>query len=94
MSNKTAYGKQGANNYYIAYLNLRPLHIIIKNIKLYTSDMNLLANDNELLKYIEIWNKIKALFNKKGFYSKTIYNNNYIKTKISSYNESFHDFKK
>ena len=27
--------------------------------------MSVLANDNELLKYIEIWNKIEALFNKK-----------------------------
>ena len=27
--------------------------------------MHILAIDNELLKYIEIWNKIEALFNKK-----------------------------
>ena len=27
--------------------------------------MNVLANDNELLKCIAIWNKIEALFNKK-----------------------------
>ena len=27
--------------------------------------MKVLANDNELLKYIEIWNKIEPLFNKK-----------------------------
>ena len=57
--------------------------------------MNLLANDNELLKYIKIWNKIEVLFNenfnKKGFHSKPVYN---IKIKISSYNENFHDFKK
>ena len=55
--------------------------------------MNVLANDNKLLKYIEIWNKIEVLPNKKGFYSKLIYNE-YIKTKISPYNENFHDFKK
>ena len=53
--------------------------------------MNVLANDNELLKYIEIWNKIEVLFNKKfnkkGFYRKSVYNNEYIRTKISVYNE-------
>ena len=69
LSNKTPYGEQGADKYYITYLNggLRPLHIIIKVIKLYTNHMNVLANDNELLKYIEIWNKIEALFSKKNF---------------------------
>ena len=41
---------------------------------------------------MEIWNKIKSSFNKK--FNKPIYNNEYIKTKISSYNENFHDFKK
>ena len=57
-SNKIPYGEHGANKYYIAYLKrgLRPLHIIIKDIKLYTSHIDVLANDNELLKYIEIWN--------------------------------------
>ena len=33
--------------------------------------MNVLVNDNELLKYIEMWNKIESLLNKnlikKGF---------------------------
>ena len=60
--------------------------------------MNLLANDNESLKYIEIWNKTEALFNKKfnkkGLYSKIIYNNEYIKTKINLYNENFHSNKR
>ena len=79
-SYKTPYGEQGANKHNIAYLNggLRPLQIIIKNIKLYTDCMDVFTNDNELLKYIEIWNKIEALFNgiafnevarKKGFHS-------------------------
>ena len=80
LSNKAPHGEQGANKYYIAYLSggFRPLHII-KNIKMYTDHMNVLANDNDLLKYIEIWSKIEALFNKKfnkkGFYSKPVYNN-------------------
>ena len=65
--------------------------------------MNVLANDNELLKYIEIWHKSEAsfnevalnkTFNKKRFHSKPVCNNEYIKTKISSYNENFHGNKK
>ena len=74
LSNKTPYGKQGANKYYIAYLTggFKPMYITIKNIELYTNRMDILANDNELLKYIEIWNKIEVLlneiaFNKEGF---------------------------
>ena len=60
--------------------------------------MNVLANDNKLLRYIEIWNKIEALFNKvtlnkKGFHCGPIHNK-YIRTKISSYNENFNDFQK
>ena len=72
LSNKTSYGEQGANKYYIAYLS-DGLHIIIKNIKFHTDHMNVLPNDNELLKYIEIWNKIKALLYKRLY-------NEYIKT--------------
>ena len=56
------------DKYYIGYLGgtgFRPLHMIIKKIKLYTNHVNVLADNNELLKYIEIWNKIKALFNNK-----------------------------
>ena len=55
--------------------------------------MNGLANDNELLYYIELWNKIESLFNeiafngvalnKKGLYSGLVHNNEYIRTKIS-----------
>ena len=100
LSNKTPHGEQGANKYYIAYLSggLRPLRIIIKNIKMYADHMNVLVNDNKLLKYIEIWNKIEALFNKKfnkkGLHNRPVYNNKYIKTKISPYNENFHGNKK
>ena len=85
--NKTPNGEYGANKYYIAYLSggFKPLHIITKGIKLYTNHMNVLINDNELLKYIKVWNKIESLFNKKinknWFYSQPTYNNKYIKTK-------------
>ena len=65
IKNIKLYTAINCNKYYIAYLNgrLRPLHIIIKNIKLYTNHVNVLDNDNELLKYIEIWSNIEALFN-------------------------------
>ena len=98
--NKTPNGEYGANKYYIAYLSgsFKPLHTILKDTKLYTNHINVLANNNELLKYIEIWNKIESLFNKKfnkkGLYSKPTYINESIKTKISSYNENIYDFKK
>ena len=65
--------------------------------------MNILANYNKFLKYIEIWNKVEALFNgvaldkkfnKKGFHSEPVYNNEYIRTKVSPYDENFRDLKK
>ena len=59
---------------------------------MYTDHTDVLANDNELLKYVEIWNKIEALFNKK--INKPVYNNEYINTKINPYSENFHGFKK
>ena len=92
LSNETPHDEHGANKYYIAYLSggFRPLHIIIKNIEMYTDRTNVSPNDNKLLKYIAIWNKIETLFNKqfhkKGFYSKPVYNNEYINTKINPYN--------
>ena len=60
--------------------------------------MNVLADNNKLLKYIEIWYKIKALFNKKinkkWLHNRLAYNNEYIKAKINPYNENFHGNKK
>ena len=100
LSHKTPHGEYGANKYYVAYLSraFRPLYIINENIKAYTDSIDVLANDNELLKYIEIWKKIEALFNKKfnkkEFYSKPVYNNEYIMTKKSLYNENFQDHKR
>ena len=76
----------------------RPLHIIIKKRKLYTNHMNVLADNEIHEKYTEIWNKIESLFNekfnKRGFYNRLVYNNKYIKTKISSYNENLYRNKK
>ena len=48
--------------------------------------MSFLANDKEFLrKYTKLWGKVKDLIGKK-FDSEPIYNDNYIKTKIKSYN--------
>ena len=42
--------------------------------------MNVLADNDELLKYIKTWNKIEGLFNKKfnkrRLYNRPVYNNN------------------
>ena len=67
LPNKTPYGKQGYNKYYIGFLggDFIPLCIIIKEVKLYNDHSNILANNKEFLKYIEIWYKIEALFNEK-----------------------------
>ena len=60
--------------------------------------MNILADNKEFLKHTEIWNEIKSLFNKKfnkkGLYNRPVYNNKYIRTKISPYNDVFKDNKK
>ena len=53
LSNETPYGKKGANKYYIGYAGstgFRPIHIIIKKVKLYTNHMNFLADNKRLLK--------------------------------------------
>ena len=83
----------------IGYLSsdIRPLCIIIKEIKSYTDHMNILANNKEFLRYTEIWNKIVNLvnekFNKRGLYNKSTHNE-HIKTNICPYNEDFHGNKK
>ena len=49
LSNKTPYGEEGANKYYIGYVGstvFKPLHIIIKKIKLYKNHMNVLPNND------------------------------------------------
>ena len=55
LSNKASNGKHGTNKYYISHLSngFKPLCINIKNIKLYANHLNVLVNDNELLKYIK-----------------------------------------
>ena len=50
--------------------------------------MTVLADDKELLKHIEIWDKIETLLNKRRLHDRLVYNE-YIKTKISSYNKRF-----
>ena len=47
LSNKASYGKKSPTKYYIGYLSddFRPLCIIIKEIKLYTDRVNILADN-------------------------------------------------
>ena len=50
LSNKAPYGEQRSYKYYVGYLGdtgYRPLHIIIKKVKLYSNHMNVLADKNE-----------------------------------------------
>ena len=55
--------------------------------------MNILVYDKELLKkYNAVWDKINNLF-KKEFDSKPVYNDKYIKAKISLYNVNFYGIK-
>ena len=96
LSNKTPHGKEEAKKYYVGYVEVtgvRPLHVIIKKIKLCTNHMSVLANHNVLLEYIEIKALFDKKFNKKGFYTKSIYDG-CMNTKISSYNGNFHDNKR
>ena len=43
-----------------------------------------IEDESVYLKYLEIWNKTKNSLNSK-FYSQTIYNDKYIKTKIKTF---------
>ena len=104
ISEPEPYGKKNAIKYIIAYNDnfIRPLHILLPKMigyfKYFDDDkkiMYFLVDDAELLiKYTEIWNKIRDLINKK-FGSEPVYNNTYINTKIKLYNNdiktSFHD---
>ena len=71
---------------------------MIGYIKYFDDDkktMSFVVDDAELLiKYTEIWNKIRDLINKK-FDSEPVYNNKYINTKMKLYNNdiktNFHD---
>ena len=94
LSDKTPYDEHGANKYFIGYFNsgFKPLHVVIKNTESHPNNMNVLANNNELLKYIEMGNKIESLFNGValngiGFNSR-VCNNKYIETKIPPYNDN------
>ena len=72
---------------------IRPLHIFFPQMNGYfkyfddNMTMSFLANDKEFLKkYAKLRGTIKDLIGKK-FDSEPIYNDNYIKTKIKSYND-------
>ena len=95
LSNKIPCGKQGANKYYVGYLNdnFRPLNIVIKDTELCANNMHVLTDHTKFLKYVEIWNRIVSLFNKST--SRNFkYNIEYIKARISPHNENLHDINK
>ena len=96
VSKPEPYGKMNAKKYIIGYNDdiIRPLHIFFLQMngyfKCFDDNMTImksfLANDKEFFKkYIKLWGKIKDSIGK-IFDSEPIYNGNYIKTKIKSYN--------
>ena len=95
LSTKTFYGNKGANKYYVGYLNdsFKQLNIVIKDTELCANNNHILTSPANCLKFIEIWDKIVFLFNKdisKNFR----YDTEYIKPKISPFNENHHDINK
>ena len=99
---KTSYGNRGSFKYYVGYRhkNEALLSTLNKKIPQLTGRtkhldnnnkyVNLLVNDEKLLiKYNEIWDKIKSL-PKKEFDKKTLHSNKYISTKIKLYNDTIH----
>ena len=98
LSHLKSYGKD-SSKYFIGYrrkdnafssLLCVKLPQIVAYIKYFDKNskyMNLLANDEKILKkYSDIWNEIKSLI-KKEFNSEPVYNDKYIKTKIKIYND-------
>ena len=94
VSKPESYGKMNPKKYIIGNNDdvIRPLHIFFPQMNGYfkcfddNMTMPFLANDKEFLKkYTKLWGKIKYLIGKK-FDSEPIYNDNYKKTKIKSYN--------
>ena len=90
ISEPEPYGKKNAVKYIIGYNDnvIRPLRILLPKmigyIKYFEDDKktkSFVVDDAELLiKYTEIWNKIRNLINKK-FDSEPVYNNKHINTK-------------
>ena len=94
MSNKVPFGKEGFK-YFIGYKDakkIKTLCIFLPKMIAYrenfdeTKYTSFLIEDDELLeKYDENWGKVKNSL-KNDFYNKPIYNENYLKAKIKSYN--------
>ena len=111
ISKPESYGENNAKKYIIGYNDdvIRPLKIFLPKMTGYlnvfkdsTRKMSFLNNNNNnnnnndefLERYSTVWEKISDLINKK-FDSDPVYNNEYINTKIRSYNNdiktNFHD---
>ena len=94
ISEPESYGKKNAKKYIIGYSDdvIRPLRILLPQMIGYVKyfddnkTMSFLADDKELLKeYTKVWEKIRDLIGKK-FDAEPVYGDNYIETKIKSYN--------
>ena len=95
LSTKTLHDNKGANKYYVGYLNdnFKQLNIVIKDTELCANNIHILTNHANFLIYIDTWNKIVSLLNKNT--SRNFrYDTEYIKPKISPYNENRHDINK
>ena len=104
ISKPISYGKNNMTKYIIGYKDntIIPLQLFSPKMTGYlnifedgTRKMSFLTDNNEFLKrYTKIWEKVSDLIDKK-FDSEPVYNNEYINTKIRSYNNdiitNFHD---
>ena len=95
LSTKTLYGDKSAYKYHVGYLNdkFKQLNIVIKDTELCATNTHILTNHTNFLNYVEIWDKIVSLLNKNTTKSFG-YDIEYIKPKISPYNENRHDINK
>ena len=102
VSNKISFGEKNYK-YFIGYLynsnKVKPVNIMLPEISSYVKNydeqtkwMYFLIEDDDLLeKYNTIWDKVSADI-KKGFDSEPVYNEEYLKIKIKSYDDEVTDF--
>ena len=101
VSNKISFGAKNYK-YFIGYLynnhKVKPLHIMLPKTSTYvksfdgqTKWMYFLIEDDDLLKYNTIWDKVSADI-KNEFDSEPVYNKEYLKTKIKSNGDEVTDF--
>ena len=102
-TNKISFGEKKNYEYFIDYSRngnkAKPLNIILPKTSTYVKSYNgqtkwmyfLIEDDDLLEKYNTIWNKVGAYI-KKEFDSDSVYNQNYLKTKMKSHGDEVTDF--